>query len=84
MDAIQFVKERNAVQEIKDRLSQINDDTTWGQRANYGLTEDECIAKFFTDQGIDFAPYNIEDVKALLVETPEVVEAPVAEPIVEE
>lgn len=66
MDAVAYAKTN--IQELKDRLSQINENTFWGQGSNYGLTEEECIAKFFKDQGLNFAPYDVEDIKALLVE----------------
>jgi len=70
MNAVDYVKNtQGAIQELKDRLSQLNDKTAWGQNSNYGLTEEECIAKFFKDQGLSFAPYDVEDVKALLTES---------------
>lgn len=91
MDAVQFVKDRDALQEIRDRLSQVDDKTIWGLNSNYGLTEDQIIAKFFQDNGLSFTESDIEEVKTLLAEapttvaTPEVAsEEPVVEPAVEE
>lgn len=82
MDAIQFIKDRDALQEIRDRLSQMNDKTGWGLNSNFGLTEDEIIAKFFKDQGLNYTDSDIETVKTLLAEAPVTAEA-TEEPAVE-
>ena len=72
MDAKEFVQQPGAIQELKDRISQSKVvPPPWARNANYGLTEEEVIANFFTDQGLPFAPYDVEDIKALLIEPTE-------------
>lgn len=67
MDAVAFAKAN--LEELQARLTQ-SKVPTFAPNDNFGLTEDQVIEKFFADQGLNFAPYNVEDVKALLVETP--------------
>lgn len=76
VDAVEYA--RVNIQELKDRLSQIDDKSvvgtsseSWATNSNLGLTEEECIAKFFKDQGLNFNPYDVEDIKALLTKTTE-------------